>query len=447
MRRRPLLVASFFLVLFFAALVLRRSAPPPCLAFAEGRVAYAVGRDLRGWDPSGRALSTERLPSRPDRLIAWGGLLAYQPKSSRGVLVRGADGSWTADAPPPASTGEGRWASGAGKIYYLQLRPATVWCRDAAGSAWRPFLAEDEDVENPVDLAPLGDGLVLLNRDPQEAVEFDARGRSLRRFQLTRDRLWPLQRPVFEGALDYFRVRHCDVPRRLWAREDGSLSILFSTEDGEAPRWVVLFPQPSGTPLVREGVLAVRSEALRRSTHLCDIALLPGGTFLATSDGGGLWSYDEAARLTGEWLPLKAPPPPWKKWSAVVGTWGLLLASLVSLAAAAWPRRESDRGARIPPSAWWLGIAGGLVPGLGQALQRRWGWAVFWALTAGGWGVLALDLTRRIRSGAFVTPATYVETLLALLLTGLLAGLQAFREEYLRGKRGEKRLSPGGGKP
>jgi hypothetical protein len=379
------------------------------------------------------------LPEPAERLMSFDGGLAFVPRGSDRLLHQDPGGPWVSEAPPKAFSGEGAWETGEGRFYYLQLRPAFVWTRAVTETDWHPFLAEDEELENPVALSSQGKGLAVLNRDPAEVVVFDGQGKSIRRFELTRSKLWPLQRPVFESPLDYIRPRHCDTPRKLWAREDGRLAVLFTTQDGTAPRLVSLDPGPDEAVTLKEGLLALRADGLKRKAALQDLAFLPDGRTVLTSNLGGLWLYDPNLRLTREWENLPMPPPSWARWGKALTPWLLLVGFLLSLLASAWPKDATAAlGVRIPRRAWAVGAASLVIPGLGQGFLRRWGWSWFWVLWAVGWGVLALFLTLRLKKGGFVTPATYIESLLAFSSAWLGSAFQAFYMEWRRGGEGKR---------
>jgi hypothetical protein len=403
------------------------------LANAEGKIAFAQGRHLRWLDGEGATAGTLELPEKAGRLTQLDGRLAFVPEKSNRLRVHSVQGTWETLEPPKDASGEGVWAAGPKRLYYLQIRPAFIWTRSVAETAWTPFLAEGEELENPTDLAVQGDALVVLNRDPAEAVVFDGSGKSSRRFELTRARLWPLQRPVFESPLDYLRPRRCDTARRLWAREDGRLIALFTTEDGAAPRLVGLDPGTGEAPVVREALLALRTEGLKRKAVFQDVEFLPDGTTLVTSNLGGLWIHDANLRFKKEWENLPPPSSSFVRGLGRIGPWVLLAGFLLSLLAAAWPRSTSDESVRpIPRRAWIVALASLLVPGLGQATQKRWGWALFWILWATAWGALSLLLTLRLKRGEFVAPATYIESFLALGAAWALSALQAFWREWER---------------
>jgi hypothetical protein len=437
MRRKTILAAAVFLILLVISLWRIRPASPPCLAYVDGRIAFSKGRLLQWINPDGSFSGNLELPESAERLMSWDGTLAFVPRGSNRLLRRDSSGTWITEAPPKASSGDGVWAVGTGQLYYLQLRPAAIWTRVASETQWRTFWAEGEELENPVDLFPQGNGLVVLNRDPAEAVVFDEKGTAVRRFDLTRSKLWPLQRPVFESALDYVRLRRCETPRRLWSREDGRLAVLFTTEGGDAPRLVSLNPGSGESVTVKEAMLGLRVEGRKRKAVIQEMAFLPESQAVLTSNLGGLWLHGGNLQLMKEWEKLPLPPSSWTRWMKILAPWLMLMGFLLTLLGSAWPRNAGSRlGTSIPRRAWVLGGVSLVVPGLGQLFQKRWGWVLFWLVWTVGWGVLSVYLTLRLKRGGFVTPATYVESLVAFLVSWAGSAFQAFLWEWRKKDQG-----------
>jgi len=430
MKRASFLLAAFFLALFLFLLWWRQPPPSPCLAFVEGRIAVAQGRHLAWFGLEGRRIGEEKLPFIPSRLMSVGNALAAMVEGERALSVRSSEGVWRGIAPPPESRGSGIWASGSGRLYYLQPSNAQIWGKALSSGEWGRFLAEGEELENPVDLAPLGEGLVILNRDPPEAVAFDGKGRGALPMDLDRMRLWPLQRPVFEAPLDYLRPRRCDIPRRVWASPGGKVAVLFSSKKDDARRWVLLSEEATGERVVREGLLALRSEGLKRKALPQDLVFVSEDRAVLTSHRGGLWLHDRSLRLLAEWERLSPAPPRWERLAKAWAPWAALAMALLSLLAALWPPTRAGTAMRaIPKRAYGVAFASMILPGLGQFIQRRHlgGGGYVAGGAGGGRGVYAL--TMRMKAGGFVTPATYIECLLAVAFAWVWSVGEAFFHE------------------
>jgi hypothetical protein len=393
-------------------------------------VVVAQGHQVRWFTLEGREVRTTSLPFIPGRLSNLGGCLAFQRRSSDHYWAQAGGTAWTQIESPQGLSGEGVWAAGGDRLYHISSRSATLLSRAVSAGVWRPFMEQAEEIENPVDLVPDGRGLLVLNQDPPGAVRLDVSGRSTHSYELTRDKVWPLQRLVFAAPLDYLRPRRCETPQRIWASLDGRFAVLFTTEDGRSPRLAVFFPVKGDDVTVKEGLLPLRSEGLKRGAVIADFLFLQDGTSLLTSDRGGLWRFDRNVRLIKEWEPLPPYPPTSQRLATRWGPWLLLVSGLLSLIVAAWPQDKNRVvGNKVPRRAWAMGAASVVVPGLGQALQRRWGWSVFWFVWVMAWAALFIFLTARLKAGGFVAPATYIECALAGLAFWFFSGLQAFQWE------------------
>jgi hypothetical protein len=237
--------------------------------------------------------------------------------------------------------------------------------------------------------------------------------------------------------LDYVRLRRCETPRRLWSREDGRLAVLFTTEGGDAPRLVSLNPGSGESVTVKEAMLGLRVEGRKRKAVIQEMAFLPESQAVLTSNLGGLWLHGGNLQLMKEWEKLPLPPSSWTRWMKILAPWLMLMGFLLTLLGSAWPRNAGSRlGTSIPRRAWVLGGVSLVVPGLGQLFQKRWGWVLFWLVWTVGWGVLSVYLTLRLKRGGFVTPATYVESLVAFLVSWAGSAFQAFLWEWRKKDQG-----------
>jgi len=431
MRRKPLWAALAFFVLFLLSRWAFSPPPDPALAWVSGRAVLAQGKVLAWFDPKGAPAEPQTLQAPAFDLFAVQDHLAYATSPRSDLFIPQSDGAPVRLTPPPDSRGGARWASWGNKLYHLQLRPAAIRVRDLPDGDWKEFLAPDEELENPVDLSAFEGGLLVLNQDPAEAVWFNEHGASVDRVPLTRNRIWPVQRPVFASPMDYLRPRRADQPQRLWAKDDQAAAVIFTTANGQAPCLVVL-GRAAGAP-VREIFVALKSEAKRRKAQFGDFTWIPEGESLLTTNQGGLWLYGSNGVIRKEWQGLPPQEGGAVRWVRSFGPWSFLLGAFLALVWAAWPAsRPSDRyqAWTIPAKAWRLGGLSFVLPGLGQAFQRRWGWALFWGASCLAWVLLTAFLTHRLGSETYVSPATYIESWLGVLGSMVGASFHAFWGEW-----------------
>jgi len=431
MRRKPLWTALGFFVLFLLSRWTFSPPPEPVLAWVAGRAALAQGKTLAWFDPAGAPAEPQTLLVPAFDLLSVQDRMAYATGPPSDLILPQSDGTSIRLTAPPDSRGEGRWATWGDKLYHLQLRPTAIRVRDLPDGDWREFLAQDEEMENPVDLSAFEGGLLVLNQDPAEAVWFNDQGRSVDRVPLTRSRIWPIQRPVFASPLDYLRPRRADQPQRLWAKDDQTAAVLFTTANRQAPCLVVI-GRAAGVP-VREIFVALKSDAKRRKAQFGDFTWLPEGESLLTTNQGGLWLYGSNGVIRKEWRGLPPEEEETIRWTRTFGPWSFLLCAFIALVWAAWPSsRPSDRDPAwsIPTRAWRLGGLSLVLPGLGQAFQRRWGWVLFWGGSCLAWALLTVFLTHRLGSESYVSPATYIESWLGILGSMVGASFHAFWGEW-----------------
>ncbi len=366
-------------------LVFAHPVEAPSLTVAGDRAYYAQGSSVKVFGSAG-ILSGEWKAPRPIRQMLSDGMrlgLVYEGEDDLHLFSPLGEEEEIL-SPPQKAEGRGRWARLGSFWVFLHPSRQTLFVRAQEETKWRALLSPEDEPAKPVDVSGYIDahgelrGVAVLCEEPPVLYGFTFDGLLKEEMELTGRTVPSVRYFIFERNVDFLKPQRAVLPWRVQFAPGGRGVALFRTSDDRYRR-LVSFRREAGDWKTRGVYLPSIPRHRKTETRTPQEIAWMGEGFLMAGREGGLWYYREEKLPPGKpWI----EPPPATKWEKVSHqrAWGW--AGWVLAILSAWVAvNTKGKKVAVPREAALRFAASLVIPGWGQALEGRRGWASFWFLS------------------------------------------------------------------